>query len=96
MLTKNLEHKAFFKILLRLVLDGIAGLRSFFQGKPREMFAVIRAHFGFYKRLPSALKKRRELKKKLIHSVPDSLIRQELIIFDYFRKKKNTYHELEN
>ncbi|WP_420322680.1 glycosyltransferase family 2 protein [Flagellimonas sp.] len=48
-ITKNLPGKrAFTIIVLRLLLDGIAGLRFIFQFKFRHCFAILRAHISFY------------------------------------------------
>jgi len=46
MLTKNLPKEKLFKILLiRMVLDGIAGLRFLFKGKFTHLFAVLKRTF---------------------------------------------------
>ena len=48
-ITKNLPiRKAFSIIFLRLILDGIAGVRFLFQLKWPHCFAIIKAHFNFY------------------------------------------------
>ena len=94
MLTKNLDRQLFPKIFFRLVLDGIAGVRSLLTGKPSETLAIIRAHFAFYKRLPLTLKKRQLLEKSSIQNTPDHLVHSKLIISEYFLKGKKTYREL--
>lgn len=49
MMRKNLPKKeADKKILMRLVLDGIAGLKYLINAEPSSMIAVIRAHFAYY------------------------------------------------
>ena len=50
MLLKNVP-KPFWPItiFLRMVLDGVAGVRFFFQGKLKSTWAIIRAHFSFYR-----------------------------------------------
>jgi len=59
MLLKNLPAKGLYTtIFLRMVLDGIAGVRFLLQGKPRFTWEVIRAHFHFYKRFFFFKKKR--------------------------------------
>jgi GT2 family glycosyltransferase len=95
MLAVNLQRWVAPKIFLRLCLDGIAGIRSFLQFKPRETFAIIRAHFGFYRRLMSALKKRSKLKAMQEYS-PDSdaPMHKNLVIFEAFLKGKTKYTEL--
>ena len=49
MLLKNLPAKQLYTTLfVRMVLDGVAGLRFLMQGKPRLLWAVLKAHFHFY------------------------------------------------
>jgi GT2 family glycosyltransferase len=96
MLTKNLDRFLFPKIFLRLCLDGIAGLRSLLQGKPAETWAIIRAHFAFYKRLGKTLEKRRLLKSTQTHATPGHLVYGKLVIFQYFLFGKKTWMELVN
>jgi hypothetical protein len=58
-LTKNLPQKKLFYVLfIRLILDGIAGLRFLWQGKWKHVFAILKAHFSFYFLFVSMYKKR--------------------------------------
>jgi len=58
-ITKNLpRRKAFPIILIRLLLDGIAGVRFILQFRFKHCLAIVRAHFSFYRHLPTVLKKR--------------------------------------
>lgn len=58
-IVKNLpSKKAFPIILLRLVLDGLAGINFIFQGRYKHCWAVLRAHFSFYKNFINIFKKR--------------------------------------
>ncbi|WP_298475783.1 glycosyltransferase family 2 protein [uncultured Maribacter sp.] len=58
-ITKNLpRRKAALIIFIRLLLDGIAGIRFLFQLKPRHFLAIIKAHFSFYKNFRKMYKKR--------------------------------------
>ncbi|MEX2455911.1 MAG: glycosyltransferase family 2 protein, partial [Balneolaceae bacterium] len=53
MMTKNSSSGIlFFKILGRLLLDGVAGIRAMLMGDPKATWAIIRAHFAYYRRLP--------------------------------------------
>ncbi len=45
-------------LLLRLLLDGVAGLKFLFAGEPKQIGAILRAHFHFYAWLPKLLKAR--------------------------------------
>ncbi len=58
-ITKNLPRKkAFVIILMRLILDGVAGLRFIFQFKLNHCVAIIRAHLSFYRHFLGMYKKR--------------------------------------
>ena len=59
MLLKNLPSKSLYTTLfLRMVLDGIAGVRFLLQGKPCFLWAIVKAHLHFYKRFHFFKKKR--------------------------------------
>jgi GT2 family glycosyltransferase len=59
MLTKNLPMKYWLRIVpTRMVLDGVAGLVFLLQGKPKHCWAVVRAHFAFYGRIPQLFRYR--------------------------------------
>lgn len=59
MMLKNLPFpKLIWLISIRLILDGIAGIRFGFQYGFSHFGAVIRAHFGFYKHAPKTWKLR--------------------------------------
>lgn len=59
MLAKNLpENKLFLVLLVRLILDGIAGVQFIFKGKFIHCWAIIKAHFAFYALINKMLKKR--------------------------------------
>lgn len=96
MLTKNLDRFLIPKLFLRLCLDGVSGVRSLLMGSPAETFAIIRAHFGFYRLLPRIIHQRRREKRNRKQNVPANLIHHKLVIFDYFLKRKKTFHQLKN
>lgn len=77
-----------FWVLFRLILDGIAGIRFLAQLRPRHTWAIVRAHFGFYARLPQLLKKRRKIPRKTLETSTFS------IVFDYFFFGKKKYSDL--
>jgi GT2 family glycosyltransferase len=61
MLLKNLPATHLIPVIFaRLILDGVAGGVFLLQGKPKHTWAVVKAHFGFYKRIPKAWQKRPE------------------------------------
>ena len=87
-LTKNAKGALFPLILVRLILDGVAGLKFLFELKPFHSIAIVKAHFSFYSQLPTLLKIRKSTKNKIKYYKSTS------IVFDYFIKKKTKYNSL--
>lgn len=80
MLYKNLPtNKLFSTILLRLVLDGISGIKLLMDGSFADFWAVIKAHFAFYAMIP---KLERKTPKETNH------IYQKSVVWEYFVKKQ--------
>ena len=85
MLTKNLPKEKLFKILLiRMVLDGIAGLRFLFKGKFTHLFAVLKAHFYYYHFINNNLNKRSEYQV-------NNYFDRESIVVNYYLKKRHKF-----
>lgn len=88
MLYKNLPQKIRLRILfLRLLLDGLAALKLFFEGKPTHTLAIIKAHLAFYK-LYSRYKTVNTCNKKLAGLYLDS------ILIAYHIKKQKMFSRL--
>lgn len=69
MLLKNLPFpKLLWLIFLRLCLDGIAGIRFGLKDGFPHLWAVVRAHFGFYAQAPETWKRRRKVQLKNYYS----------------------------
>ncbi|WP_299684874.1 glycosyltransferase family 2 protein [uncultured Dokdonia sp.] len=75
-------------VLIRLILDGIAGFKFLLEGKPKHVLAIIKAHVSFYRHFPNLLKKRKALKQSHQYYQVWS------IVFKYFIKNKKTYRDL--
>ncbi|MCK5814666.1 MAG: glycosyltransferase family 2 protein [Flavobacteriaceae bacterium] len=89
-LTKNLPRKGLFKTLfLRLVFDGIAGVKFIFEFKPTHTFAIIKAHFSFYYHLRTSLKKRKEQPSKLV-----DFYKTKSIVWQFYVKNKKKFSDL--
>lgn len=62
MLTKNVPGSTVcLLIFIRLILDGIAGIKFLVEGKSPHFVAIFKAHYSFYINLPKFYKKRRKL-----------------------------------
>ena len=87
-LTKNAKGNLFFLIFTRLILDAIAGIKFIFELKFKHTFAIIKAHFSYYRHLSYLLKQRKTLKQSIKHYQKTS------IVLEYFVNKKRNYKSL--
>jgi len=79
--------KALLKISIRLILDGVAGIRFLLQGKLKHVWAIVKAHFAFYFKSLSYLKNRSQKQKiKTIYN--------KSIVWQYFAKGKKKFSDL--
>ena len=78
----------FILILIRLVLDGIAGIKFLFEFKLKHIVAIVQAHFSFYKHLNTLLKQRKSFVNKRKYYKKTS------IVFNYFVYKNKLYKSL--
>jgi GT2 family glycosyltransferase len=90
MLLKNVpKNKLIGIILVRMILDGIAGLQFLFQGKFSHFVAILKAHGSFYSNWNKMYKKRN-------HYNLDSYYFVKSVVFYYFFKKIRFFSELFN
>ncbi len=88
MLLKNLPSKGMYSILFtRMVLDGIAGIRFALQGKIKFTWAIIRAHFSFYRYFFRFKKKRLKTSSSFYYHIKS-------IVWAHFVKNKTFFNEL--
>ncbi len=88
MLTKNLPKESIFQVLfIRMILDGIAGIRFLFQGKFLHFIAILKAHFHFYHHFLKNYKKRRKTKLKTYYKVKS-------IVYTYYIKHGIVFEKL--
>lgn len=85
-LVKNAPtNRVFFYVFIRLILDGVAGIRFTLQGRPIHTWAILKSHASFYKNLPKMISKRAKTHKGKHYSTFS-------IVWSYFvlnRKKVN-------
>lgn len=86
-IVKN-EQDVFVKVVLRLLFDGIAGVRFIFKGNISHCWAIIKAHFSLYYHLPTMLKKRKT------QSIKKADKRLYSIIYAYFLKGHKRFTDL--
>jgi GT2 family glycosyltransferase len=88
MLTKNLPKKVLFRVLfIRMVLDGIAGIKFLLEGQPKHFVAVLKAHFSFYQRFAINYNKRDTYQQTKYYFTKS-------IVLSYFIKKIHFFNEL--
>ncbi|NQY07848.1 MAG: glycosyltransferase family 2 protein, partial [Flavobacteriaceae bacterium] len=74
------KNKGLGLIFSRLCLDGIAGVKFLFEGKPLHTFAILKGHFSFYRNMSKMLKKRTTNPNKKNYFSRSS------IVWDYYVK----------
>jgi len=90
LLHKNLSKKKRYPIIFqRLILDGLAGIKLFLEGKPKHTLAIIKAHFHFYGDMKQNKAKR--LKKYQPNNV--GIIHKNILFLSFFKGKK-TFSEI--
>lgn len=87
------EKEAFVKILSRLVLDGIAGVKFLLGGQPKHMIAVIKAHFSFYSMYFQLTLDRADVPQRSMKEL--SGVYSKSLVWDFFKRKKKRFSDLE-
>ena len=88
MLTKNLPLSVLYqRLFLRLILDGVAGVRFLFLGQWRNIGAIIKAHFHFYRQFPKYINSRTSSLKSHNPAIY-------AIIYQHFIKKIKKFSDL--
>ena len=88
MLTKNLPRSEMMKVLIiRMILDSFAGFQFLSDGKFKHFFAILKAHFSFYKMFLKTIKKRENVQFK-------DYFRIKSIVFSYFMNNGKVFEKL--
>lgn len=88
MLTKNLPQNTLLQILIiRLFLDGIAGVKFILGGQFIHCWAIIRAHFSFYRLFLRNYRKREKNQIRLYFKTKS-------IVYGYYVKNGTVFAEL--
>ncbi len=86
-----------FKVFMRLVLDGVAGVQFLTKGEVPHILAIIRSHFHFYRSIPDLNKKRNLILQNMKALKSVSIPRQSKtvsVVWNYFILKKKTFNQL--
>ena len=79
MMFKNLKNP-WKIIIIRLFLDGLAGLKFLVEGKPKHTLAIIKAHFSFYSNI-------KKLNNKKLKKFSDIKLFNKSVIISYYLKR---------
>jgi GT2 family glycosyltransferase len=95
LLIKNHPPQWFFwKLFVRLMMDGLAGWKFLFAGQFSHLWAVLRAHYRFYMDLRKNLRKRREL-KPVVKKYTTSAVYLYSIVFDFYLRGNRTFDRID-
>lgn len=85
MLTKNLPQKKIFQVLvIRMFLDGIAGVKFIYSSQLSHFWAIIRAHFSFYGLFLRNYKKRERNQTEIYYKTKS-------IVYGYYVKSGTVF-----
>ena len=89
---KNDSRNVFLIIIIKLILDGIAGFRFILLGKPILCLSILKAHFHYYKAIPRLHKFR---KKQSKHDIKTLIgFHNKAIVLSYFLLNKKTFTKI--
>lgn len=95
MMYKNLPSRQLFpKIFMRLVLDGVWGIKLLTEGKVKHFMAILRAHFAFYRQLGFWRKRRKDIYQNSPKHIPASGYLKKSLVWQFFVKGKKTFADL--
>lgn len=90
LLYKNLPKEQLYRtFLVRLILDGVAGIKFLLEGDFHDFIAVIEAHLYFYRNLSKLRKKRKALMQS-----PVSMIYNKNIVMEHYFRRLNKFSDL--
>ncbi|MEN8116161.1 MAG: glycosyltransferase family 2 protein [Bacteroidota bacterium] len=94
MMYKNLPKNQFKRTFtVRMILDGVAAVKFIAGFDFREFWAVVKAHWAFYRNFTSLRKKRRDIQKQVIKK-EHTEVYSKSIMWKFFLQKKRKFSEL--
>lgn len=88
MLTKNLpRNKLYSRLIIRMLLDGIAGVQFLFQGKPKHFLAILKAHYSFYSLFYTFYKKRAAVQR-------ENYFKTKSVVYSYFIRNGKVFGDI--
>jgi len=84
--------EAFAKIMARLVLDGVAGIKFIFEGKFVHTLAIVKAHFHFYVRFNDMMRQKVGQPTKPLKQLDG--VYKKSVVRAYYLSRKKKFSEL--
>lgn len=95
MLYKNLPQKVLGRrIAIRMMLDGVWGIKSLLSGEPTTTWAIIRGHMAFWKSISQMKQKRKAVLPENLATVPQSGYFDKSIVWHYFIRRTKFFSDL--
>ena len=89
LLFKNLPLSILpFRLFVRLILDGVSGVKFIFDGKPSDFWAVVRAHFAFYAMIPYLWRKSKGKQRSA------EILEDYSVVWQYFIKGNKKFSQM--
>ncbi len=89
LLIKNVPgHNVWLVLFMRMILDGLAGLKFLIEGRFSHFLSILKAHLSFYRNLNVFLKKRKKLSKSGKYYTFFS------VVWQYFILKRKHFNKL--
>ncbi|MDX2246114.1 MAG: glycosyltransferase family 2 protein [Bacteroidia bacterium] len=88
------QGQVFFRMLVRLVLDGVWGFRSLLRWDWGTIGAIIQAHWAFFRKIPHWRKRRREIYPQLPTTMPQGGYYPRSVVWLHFGKGIKHWQDL--
>lgn len=88
LLKNSPKSKIISRVLIRMILDGFAGIQFILSFKLAHFFAILKAHYSFYVNLKRMMQKRTESEKK------ETYYHHKSIVFSYFVRRIKSFKKL--
>lgn len=96
MIVKNYRTtNLWLRLLRRMTLDGVAGLRFLSEGKFKHLYSILKAHYSFYVHLSLMCRKRRD-EERFCQKRNDAGLYRGSILKHFFIYKKRKWHNLDS
>ena len=91
LLFKNLQKRQLAYVFpIRVLMDWIAALKFLAEKKPKEFTAVMKAHWDFYRQIPTLKQKRKDITQRKV-----SNIYYGNIVLEYYLRGKKTFSKID-